>query len=111
MNQLPVLRDIIDQGARPAPFVIILDDLQRAGRHLALAGRHLDRGRLADAAREAEGGQRIAAELGLAGPASAALGILGKVAFHQGDLTAAEDYARSAELAAGGLRPAPPPPG
>ncbi len=79
----------------------------KAGEHLVLACRHLACGQLADAAREAGTGQRIAGELGLARPASAAFGILGQVAFHQGDLAAAEDYARSAEMAACGLRPAP----
>lgn len=91
------------------PFVINLDDLQWADavtlvtqRLLVRARRHLEYGRLADAAGEAGTAQRIAGEPGLARPASAALGILGQVAFHQGDLAAAEACARAAELAAGG---------
>jgi ATP/maltotriose-dependent transcriptional regulator MalT len=75
--------------------------------HLCRARGHLECGRLAEAARDAEKGRSIAEELGLANAAAGALGVLGQVAFHQGDLAGAENYARAAELAADGLPPDP----
>lgn len=82
-------------------------DWSRAYWYLCRACRQLECGQLAGAARDAESSHRTAAELGLARPASAALGVLGQVAFHQGNLTAAENYARAAGLAADGLAPHP----
>jgi ATP/maltotriose-dependent transcriptional regulator MalT len=71
--------------------------------HLCRARGHLECGQLADAARDAETGQAIAEELGLARAAAEAHAVLGQVAFHQGDLAGAESHVRAAELAAGGL--------
>lgn len=75
--------------------------------HLCRARGHLECGRLAEAARDADKGRSIAEELGLAAPAAGALGVLGQVAFHQGDLAGSESYARAAELASADLSPDP----
>ena len=112
------LARMLRAGDRPAEVEAVCRDGERVAAEtgdawsrpcwrLCRARGHVECGRLTEAARDAEECRSAAEGLGLAAPAAEALGVLGLVAFHRGDIAEAQRCARLAAPASDGLPPDP----